>query len=105
MARRRDDVLGVAGCLPRKARHPEDPVPGGEPGDAEAHRLYLAGHNPLLRAGYRAGRGVPKHDELAKLWLEVARKFGSKLAVRKDFAAAAPTGKPAAAKVCLWEAM
>jgi cell division septation protein DedD len=47
---------------------------------------------------YRTGRGVPQHDDLAKAWLEVARKFGSKLAVREDFTAATPTGKPVAAK-------
>src|SRR5882724_6244355 len=47
---------------------------------------------------YRTGRGVPQHDELAKLWLGVARKFGSKLAVREDFTAATPTDKPAPAK-------
>jgi len=47
---------------------------------------------------YRTGRGVPRHDELAKLWLAVARKLGSKLVVREDFAAATPTGKPGPAK-------
>ena len=47
---------------------------------------------------YRTGRGVPQHDELARLWLAVARKSGSKLVVREDFTAAAPTGKPGPAK-------
>ena len=47
---------------------------------------------------YRTGRGVPQHDELARLWLAVARKSGSKLVVREDFTAAAPTGKPVPAK-------
>jgi cell division septation protein DedD len=43
---------------------------------------------------YRTGRGVPQHDELATLWLEVARKFGSSLALREDFISATPTGSP-----------
>ena len=37
---------------------------------------------------------MPQHDELAKLWLAVARKFGSKLVVREEFTAAAPPTVP-----------
>src|SRR5262245_21290031 len=43
---------------------------------------------------YRTGRGVPQHDQLAKLWHDVAVKLGSKLALRQRFAAAIPTVPP-----------
>ena len=67
---------------------------------AEAGNRGVADAAFALSELYRTGRGVPQHDELAKLWLDVARKLGSPLAVREDFAPAAPTGKgkpPAAA--------
>jgi cell division septation protein DedD len=66
---------------------------------AEAGNRGLADAAFALSEIYRTGRrGVPQHDELARLWLEVARKSGSKLTVRETFTAAAPNGKPAAAK-------
>jgi cell division septation protein DedD len=74
----------------------------GLPRDFEsAARWYAeAGNHGVADAAfaiselYRTGRGtVPRHDELAGLWLEVARKFGSPLKLREDFIADAPTGK------------
>jgi cell division septation protein DedD len=78
----------------------------GLPRDFEsAARWYAeAGNHGLADAAfaisefYRTGRGsVPQHDELAALWLDVARKFGSPLKLRQDFLAAAPGGKGDAA--------
>jgi cell division septation protein DedD len=59
---------------------------------AEAGNRGVADAAFALSELYRTGRGVPQHDELAGLWLEVARKFGSTLAVREEFAPSAPTG-------------
>lgn len=67
--------------------------------DAAARWYAEAGNRGVADAAfaiselYRTGRGVPQHDELATLWLDVARKFGSSLALRQDFFPAAPTGK------------
>src|SRR5262245_58132615 len=46
---------------------------------------------------YRTGRSVPQHDQLTKLWHDVAVKLGSKLARQTKFATAVPSVPPPAA--------
>ena len=61
---------------------------------AEAGNHGVADAACAISEFYRTGRGdVPQHDELAGLWLDVARRFGSDLKLRQDFIPAPPTGR------------